>query len=192
MKTISKFAAQLTDKDRVLDAVKALLKETDPQFPEEEARYTEAAAKLKAIRCDAENYLTAKEECFAAAVIYMAWQGFQLNRYLHDHPVPFPQSLDRLYREQTLPLLPAYRHRQRTLDEFRPSQADEDAAFLGVLDYYTYLETVGYKLAHYYGYRLADHLLCHAVAGYTSDPVSTEAYRRTLEDYLQIDLRQLD
>ncbi len=196
MKTISQFAARLTDKNQIMHSIKALLLRADPQFPEEEARYAEASAKLKAIRRDAEEYLTAREERFAAAVAYMVWQGFQLNLYLHENPIPLALllgDLERLYQEQKLPLLPAYRHTQKTVDAFRPSQSEEEyAAFSTVLDYYAHLETVGYKLAHYYGYRLSDSVLRHSVPGYVSDPSDAEVYRFTLGTYLQIDLGQLD
>ena len=62
----------------------------------------------------------------------------------------------------------------------------------GITSYITYLETVGYKLAHYFGFIFADQFLEHVIPGYRNDTVTTMQYERELEDYLGLDLRKLN
>ena len=61
----------------------------------------------------------------------------------------------------------------------------------GIGEYYAYLETVGYKVAHYIGFRLADELLYYILPGYASNQANTIAYGAALEKYLQIHLDTL-
>lgn len=43
-------------------------------------------------------------------------------------------------------------------------------------DYYAYLETVGFKLAHLWGFQWADHFLPYVIPGYTPDTVFIAKY----------------
>ena len=56
-----------------------------------------------------------------------------------------------------------------------------------IIIYTTYLETVGPKLAHYFGYLLGDELLPRIVPGYQSDPILTSCYRDWVRTYVGID-----
>ena len=55
----------------------------------------------------------------------------------------------------------------------------------------SYLETVGYKLAHYFGFVFADHFLEHVIPGYYRDTVTTMQYDWALREYLKIDISKL-
>lgn len=58
-----------------------------------------------------------------------------------------------------------------------------------IISYYTYLQTVAYKLAHYYGFRFGDTFLSKVVPGYFSDGATTIIYGcMLLED---LDLKNL-
>ena len=52
----------------------------------------------------------------------------------------------------------------------------------GIYDYYNYLKTVGYKVAHYYGYLLADQLLPHLIPGYYADSAYVSTYSLILHN----------
>lgn len=56
-----------------------------------------------------------------------------------------------------------------------------------IIAYTTYLETVGPKLAHYFGYLLGDELLPRIVPGYQPDLILTIRYRDWVHTYLGID-----
>ena len=62
----------------------------------------------------------------------------------------------------------------------------------GITSFYGYLETTGYKLAHYFGFRLADLFLPYVIPGYTNDSVDTMYYQSDLKKYLRIDVERVD
>ena len=53
----------------------------------------------------------------------------------------------------------------------------------------SHLETVGPKLAHYYGYVLGNQLFPHVIPGYVADPQLTLRYRHTLEAYFGVHIQ---
>ena len=61
----------------------------------------------------------------------------------------------------------------------------------GITSYISYLETVGYKLAHYFGFVFADHFLEYVIPGYYRDTVTTIQYDWALRGYLKIDISKL-
>ena len=54
----------------------------------------------------------------------------------------------------------------------------------GITDFFSYLETVGFKLAHYWGFQFANRFLPDVIPGYAPDPFFTAKYRRMLEQDL--------
>lgn len=79
-----------------------------------------------------------------------------------------------------MPLVPAAKKANKTsydyLEELRASHRDKLDLLDGVNSFYSYLQTVGYKVAHYYGYLLADQLLPHLVPGYYADSAYVSTY----------------
>ena len=59
-------------------------------------------------------------------------------------------------------------------------------------EYMSYMETVAYKLAHYFGFILADQFLYHVIPGYVNDSVTQMQYAWDLQKYLQLDLKVLE
>ena len=66
----------------------------------------------------------------------------------------------------------------RTLSPKQKEKYDD-----GITTYICHLETVGPKLAHYYGYLLGNQLFPHVILGYVSDAQLTLRYRYMLEAY---------
>ena len=66
------------------------------------------------------------------------------------------------------------------LEELRASHRDKLDLLDGVNSFYSYLQTVGYKIAHYYGFVLADQLLPHLIPGYYADSVYVSTYAAIL------------
>lgn len=97
--------------------------------------------------------------------------------------VDFPVFL----REATAVRLPEYVKAQETMDGFcaslTPAQKD---LFEDITAYVAFLETIGPKLAHYYGYILGNDLLYRVVPGYHHDDVLTMHYRAMLQAYLGV------
>ena len=53
-----------------------------------------------------------------------------------------------------------------------------------IIEYTTYLETFGPRLAHYFGYLLGDELLPKIIPGYQPDPLLTNRYQAWLQEYI--------
>lgn len=172
--------------------MREILKAVDPNYMEEEEKYRSAAAALEretggSIIPSVSDYLAAEEEVFADEIIYIGWQGFQLNLDIFNDPVKaimLEMDDEELHRERRLAALTAPWKARQTIRAFRAAAqtlpGDQQALLESVTGFYAYLETVGFKLAHYFGFRLADHFLPYVIPGYSGDPVVTYRYRERL------------
>ena len=198
MKRINDVLHQLTDAAAIMQQLKETLREVDPSFRAEEERYEAACGVLiekigDSVTPSASDYLAALEAECAAALVYIGWQGFRLNLDIFESPVNallLRGDFEDLHRERRLLTVPGVQEHNRTIhafhDALRDRHDDQDLTD-GISSFYTYLETNGYKLAHYFGFRLADGFLRHVIPGYTDDSVNTTLYKMALHDALGID-----
>ena len=204
MKTIGNVLHQMTDAKSVVNDLREILRKIDPEFLEEEAKFLAATAAMErdigsSITPTTSEYLAAREEEMAMELIYIAWQGFQLNKDIFDNPVNALmlhgdyEDLHRERRLHTLPLATKAREIQTAYIEELKKLGEEKWAYEeAVISFYTYLETTGYKVAHYFGFRLADFFLPYVIPGYTSDDVNTIRYSGDLRRVLKIDIDGLE
>lgn len=204
MKTIEMMLHQMTDASSIIQDLRDTLRTIDPQFPAAEQSFNNAVAALEqslgdAITPTVSEYLAAKEEVLAMELIYIGWQGFQLNLEIFKNPVNallLQGDYEDLNLERRLETLPTAKKARAVLCAFHEAMQDmpDEAKDLtdGVEEFYTYLETAGYKIAHYFGFRLADRFLPFVVPGYISDQVNTLQYSGGLQRYLQIDLDRME
>ena len=188
--------------------IKEILRTLDPHFPAEEAKFQEACKRFlacsnRSLSPTAQDYLNALEQSFVSSVIYIAGQGFKLNLDIFNNPAISlfltTGEFEDITRERMLASVPGVQRATETIQAFydtvRELPAAEAAEILelmdSITDLYAYLETVGYKLAHYFGFVLADGLLSCLVPGYQRDIVITLQYQRMLRDYLEIDISKL-
>ena len=204
MKTIEMMLRQMTDAGSIIQDLRDTLRTIDPQFPAAEQSFNNAVAALEQSLGDAitpavSEYLAAKEEVLAMELIYIGWQGFQLNLEIFKNPVNALllqgdyEDLNLERRLETLPTAKKARVVQCAFHEAMQDMPDEAKDLTdGVEEFYTYLETDGYKIAHYFGFRLADRFLPFVVPGYISDQVNTLQYSGGLQRYLKIDLDRME
>ena len=195
MKRINDVLHQLTDAAAIMQDLKETLREIDPNYHAEEEKYEAACGVLiekigDSVTPSARDYLAAMEAECAAALVYIGWQGFRLNMDIFSNPVNallLRGDFEDLHRERRLPTVPGVQEHNRTIhafhDALRDSHDDQDLTD-GISGFYTYLETNGYKLAHYFGFRLADGFLRYVIPGYTDDSVNTTLYKMALHDAL--------
>jgi hypothetical protein len=87
-------------------------------------------------------------------------------------------------RENTARNLPDYVQAQYELDQFYAQLSlEQRTLYEDIVAFISYLESIGPKLAHYYGYLLGNELLPHIVPGYHSDSALTARYHMLLRDY---------
>lgn len=204
MKTIKDVLHQMTDSQGIMAALWEALREIDPEFTAIEAKYLAAAEALtneldETITPSASDYLAAKEEEFAAEVIYIGWQGFQFNVDVFNNPVNammLQGDYEDLHRERRLDTLPTAQKARAIQAAFHAELSklpDEKQALTeDITGFYSYLATAGYKLVHYFGFRLADHFLHYVMPGYTDNSVVSLQYANQLREYLQVDLDRIE
>lgn len=208
MRTIDSVMNELTNVDKLIEDVKATLRAIDPDFPAEEANYNAARALFldkvgDRITPSASEYIKAHELDIAASIIYIAGQGFKLNLDIFQNPANalYLRNCDfeDLTRERMLGSVPGVQRAWETINAFSDAvrklpvaEAEEIHGLTeGIISMHSYLETAGYKLAHYFGFVLADRFLPYVLPGYHSDSVNTMRYNREVRDYLNVDIDKL-
>ena len=203
MYTVKSVMSQLTDPKVVLQNVSDTLRRIDPNFLQEEQQYLRAEDALKeavgdSVSPTASEYIAAREQEICAELIYVAWLGFQQILECFQNPINtmfLKMDYEDFHRERRMHTLPEVQKALKTINAFyevlRTLPEEKRNLTDGITDYMSYLETTGYKLAHYFGFILADQFLYHVVPGYVSDPVTKMQYRWDLQRYLQLDLKVL-
>lgn len=204
MKTVQSILHQMTDPKAIMAELCETLRIIDPEFFDTEVKYLAAASNLErelgnSIAPSVSEFLAAKEAEFTAEIIYIGWQGFQLNIDIFNAPVNalmLRGDYEELHRERRLGTLPmAWKPREiinAFYKELRENHSDKMDLTDDITSFYSYLQTTGYKLAHYFGFRLADQFLPYVIPGYTNDSVDTMYYQSDLKKYLNIDIERVD
>lgn len=204
MYTVTSVLTQLTDPEVVLQNVSETLRKIDPNFTQEERQYFNAVDALESrigntISPSSSEFIAAEEQKICAELIYTFWLGFQQNLECFQNPINtmfLKIDYEDFHRERRMHTLPEVQKALKTINAFydvlRTLPEDKRNLADGVIDYMSYLETTGYKLAHYFGFILADRFLEHVVPGYCSDSVTTTLYKWDLQKYLQLDLKVLE
>ena len=204
MKTVQTVLHQLTDPKTIMAELRDTLKTMDPGFINTEEKFLAAASRLEkelggSMTPSVSAFLAAKEQAFAAEIIYIGWQGFQLNLDIFHAPVNallLRGDYEELHRERCLGTLPMARKAWETIHAFyeviREKYRDKMELTDDITSFYSYLQTTGYKLAHYFGFRLADQFLPYVIPGYTDASVDTMYYQSDLKRHLSMDVERLD
>lgn len=204
MKTVQTMLGQLTDPKTIMAEIRETLRTIDPEFFDTEVKYLAAVSNLEkelgnSITPSVSEFLAAEEEEFVSEIIYIGWQGFQLNMDIFHAPINaimLRGDYEELHRERRLGTLPMAEKARDTINAFyevlREKYRDKLDLTEDITGFYSYLQTSGYKIAHYFGFRLADQFLSYVIPGYVDDSVNTGYYRRTLEEYLDIDIDRLE
>ena len=204
MYTVKSLMNQFTSPEVVLQNVINALWQIAPDFVKEERQYYVSIGVLKdtlgaSMKPSVDEYIAAIEEEISAELVYVAWLGFQQNIECFNNPINtmfLKMDYEDFHRERRMATLPQVQHALKTINAFqdvlRTCSGFYHELTEGITSYITYLETVGYKLAHYFGFIFADQFLEHVIPGYCSDMVTTMQYERELEDYLGLDLRKLN
>lgn len=166
---IDKLYEKLIDPQAMLAAMKATLRQIDPQYSKEEAAFFDGIEALRAglpsdhpVSLDA--YLEEENRDMAESLLHLFWKGVKQNYDCFVNPVN-KMFLQMDYEDF---------HQESLMRHFFPAKfqdmgtkfahslpAEMSDATDPIISYYTYLQTIAYKLAHYYG-------LAHSVTFCTS------------------------
>lgn len=193
MLTLKTILDQFSDKE-IYDSLIQMMENHFQDFPEVQQKYLRA---MDALQKDlGEASITKEKEAIrreiASTLFFSGWLGLQANLDYYLDPVAgnFLNTEPEIYlREKAARKLPEYEAAQETRKQFYAGLTDKQRLiYEDVTEYICYLETVGPKLAHYYGYLLGNSMLHRVVPGYQPDMAFTLRYAMMLENYFGADL----
>ncbi len=196
MKKINETVSKVLDFSTVMEELTAVLAETDSHFPDVEHAFSEAAKGLvEEFGEPAQRFLNAKESEFCIEALSLCWSGFLLNYQCFQDPIHglmVDCDFEVLHQEERLRSIPALgRFSQDTsaLSALLPAGSER---LLPITEYYSYLQTYGYKLAHYYGFQLANRLLPYLVPGFVPNELLAWKYKSKIIRESELDVDRLD
>ena len=161
------------------------LVEKDLDFPPVQAAYQDAAKVLvNHLGTEAKAFLTAQDQQIISDLRYCAYLGFQAN--LANFRCPggnhfVAEGSDHFLREHVMYSLPCRVSYDTIITAFQTKHGQSAEPQLDAIqNYYIYLETIGPKLAHYWGYVFANHFLSLVEPGYICDSAQTSIYTMEL------------
>jgi len=160
---------------QLVQELKTALAQVDHNYTEEQLAYDQAVAQLS------DNaFAEALETQFGAKLLYVTWQGACWNLDCYRNPVNklrLHTDYEDLHGECHFPALPQVRATEKaihtTIQRFTPEQQELARQ---MEDYYAYLETVGFKLAHLWGFQWGNAFFPKVIPGYSPDLVFTSKY----------------
>lgn len=170
----------------------SLMRKNDDTFGTLEHQYLKNT-KLLTKCCDSKGpsfaaFIEAEEQTIQINFLYAAYLGFRANLENFRCPAGYPfLNLDytEFLKEHLMGHDQVSQKAERIKEQFRcllPTEYEQ--SYDGISEYYTALDVVGPKLAHYWGYQFANKLLPLVEPGYCPDDVQTIKYGMMLKDYL--------
>ena len=176
--------------DAMMEVVWAELKKCDPEYDSEEAALNAAVKLLQEIAgemlgAEVKAALAGEEQTMGERFIFLFWQGVQQNLACFRDPKEkqfLELDYEDIHHEAEMNQFIPVKQRGFTpvLIEALPRQADEPLE--QIIGYYSYLETVAYKLVHYKGFCFGDRFLKMVVLGYEPNVAVVNEYREMLSD----------
>ena len=174
----------------IAEALVGVMTDNFEDFAADQVRFQETVSWLEKESCSTREVVDAIEQQIGSMVLFSFFLGLKAN---WDH---FIDPIGRTFldvdaevylREDMAKRLPDYQHAQTVQEQFyamlSPAQQER---YEDISAYICHLETVGPKLAHYYGYLFGNQLFPHIVPGYGADAQLTLRFRHMLENYLGI------
>lgn len=197
MLSANKFFEEVSYKEIVASLVEVMA-ENFEDFAEDLARFNETSSWLeKQLAKDASpsvaDVANAIDQRIGSMLLFSYFLGLKANL---DHFIdPIGQTFldvdtEVYLREDMARRLPDYQNAQRTQEQFYASLTPvQQERYEDITSYICHLETVGPKLAHYYGYLLGNQLFRRVIPGYVADVQLVLQYRCMLENYFKIHMQ---
>ena len=181
---------KLISPDAMMEVVRAELKKSDPEYDSETAAFEAAVRLLQEIAGEklgdeVHAALAGEKQTMGERFIFLFWQGVQQNFACFRDPKEkqfLELDYEDIHHEAEMNQFIPVKQRGFTpvLIEALPRQADEPLE--QIIGYYSYLETVAYKLVHYKGFCFGDRFLKMVVLGYEPNVAVVNEYREMLSD----------
>ena len=198
MLSVNTFFEKISYKEMVATLVDTMSANSE-EFVAEQTNFNETISLLKTeldpnTSPSVDDVVDAIYQQIGSSLLFSCFLGFKANLDHFIDPVSrtFLDVDPEIYlRENIAQQLPDYQRAQHVQEQLykalSPSQKEKYDD--GITTYICHLETVGPKMAHYYGYLLGNQLFPHVVPGYVADTQLTLLYRYTLEEYCQFRIK---
>ncbi len=197
MLSANKFFEEISYKEIVASLVEVMASNFE-DFAADQARYKETLSWLEQTLPEGtapsvEKLVNAIDQQIGSAMLFSYFLGLKANWDHFIDPIgrTFLDVDTEVYlREDMARRLPDYQNAQCTQEQFYASLTPvQQERYEDVTSHICHLETVGPKLAHYYGYLLGNQLFSRIIPGYGEDAPFTFQYRNMLENYLGISIK---
>ena len=198
MLSVNNFFEKISYKEMVASLAEVMASNFE-DFAADQARFKETLSWLekklaKVTDPSVEKLVNSIDQRIGSILIFSYFLGLKANWDHFIDPIgrTFLDVDTEVYlREDIARRLPDYQNAQHTQEQFytalSPAQQNR---YEDITAYICHLETVGPKLAHYYGYLLGNQLFPRIIPGYGEDTPFTFQYRNILENYLGIRINQ--
>jgi len=192
MLSVNKFFEEVSYKKIVVSLVEVMVENFD-DFATDHTRFKDALSWLEKELAEgtspsAEKLVNAIDQQIGSTILFSYFLGLKANWDHFIDPIgrTFLDVDTEVYlREDLARRLPDYQNAQHTQEQFYASLTPvQQERYEDITSYICHLETVGPKLAHYYGYLLGNQLFPRIIPGYGEDAPFTFQYRNMLENYL--------
>ena len=199
MLSVNKFFEEVSYKEMVSSLVEVMVSNFE-DFAADQARYKETLSWLEQTLPEStapsvEKLVNAIDQQIGSTILFSYFLGLKANWDHFIDPIgrTFLDVDTEVYlREDMARQLPDYQNAQRTQEQFYASLTPvQQERYEYITSYICHLETVGPKLAHYYGYLLGNQLFPRTIPGYGEDTPFTFQYRNMLENYFGLSINQV-
>ena len=167
--------------------LRCTLERSDPCYAKERLSFEQSNAQLSD-----DTFVDMLERQFAAKLLYVAWHGVHWNLNCFQNPVNklrLQTDYEEFHGEYCFSALPQVQAAEKAIcSSVRRFTPEQQTLAMQIEDYYSYLETIGFKLVHYWGFLWGNEFFPKVIPGYAVDTVFTAKYMHMLERDLGIRL----
>lgn len=177
--------------EQIVAALAEAMAENFEEFAADRAHFNETIALLgEGVTPSVSDLVDSIYQQVGSCLLFSCFLGFKANLDHFIDPVgrTFLDVDSEVYlREDMAKRFPDYKDAQQVQDQFYAALTlAQQEQYEDISTYISHLETVGPKLAHYYGYVLGNQLFPRVIPGYVADSQLTLRYRHMLEKYLGV------
>lgn len=196
MLSVNKFLEGISYKEIVASLVEVMAENFD-DFAVDQTRFKGTISWLEQTLPEStapsvEKLVNAIDQQIGSTILFSYFLGIKANWDHFIDPIGrtfLDVDVETYLREDIARRLPDYQNAQHTQEQFYSSLTPvQQKRYEDITAYISHLETVGPKLAHYYGYLLGNQIFPCIILGYGEDTPFTFQYRNMLENYLGINI----
>ena len=194
MISVKTFFEEISYKEVVASLVDVMAKDFE-DFATDRDRFNETITLLEnelgnEVSPSVSDIIDAIDQQIGSSLLFSCFLGLKANLDHYIDPIGrtfLDVDPETCLREDIAKQFPDYQNAVRVQEQFYAALSlEQKDKYEDMTTYISHLETVGPKLAHYYGYVLGNQLFPHVIPGYVADWRLSLRYRHILENYLGI------